>query len=124
MASWDDVPKGVNYTRAVVDVYRNGIYLGELHPRKDYYADAQQNMTIPGNRSTMRDDLYILLVDWQPISSTSATFKIYVNPLVNWLWIGSLLFLVGIVIAAWPDREPERVAVRAEKRVGQASAAD
>ncbi|MEO7840323.1 MAG: cytochrome c-type biogenesis CcmF C-terminal domain-containing protein, partial [Anaerolineales bacterium] len=124
VASWDDVPKGVNYTRAVVDIYRNGIFLGELHPRKDYYADAQQNMTIPGNRSTMRDDLYILLVDWQPISSASATFKIYVNPLVNWLWLGSLLFLVGIVIAAWPDREPERVAVRVEKRVGQASAAD
>jgi cytochrome c-type biogenesis protein CcmF len=124
VASWDDVPKGVNYTRAVVDVYRNGIYLGELHPRKDYYADAQQNMTIPGNRSTLRDDLYVLLVDWQPISSTSATFKIYVNPLVNWLWLGSLLFLVGIVIAAWPDSEPERVAVHAEKRLGQASAAD
>jgi cytochrome c-type biogenesis protein CcmF len=124
VASWDDVPKGVNYTRAVVDIYRDGIYLGELHPRKDYYADAQQNMTIPGNRSTLRDDLYILLVDWQPISSTSATFKIYVNPLVNWLWIGSLLFIVGITIAAWPDREPERVAVRAQKRVGQASAAD
>ena len=125
VASWDDIPKGVNYTRAVVDVYRNGIYLGELHPRKDYYADAQQNMTIPGNRSTMRDDLYVLLVDWQPISSTSATFKIYVNPLVNWLWLGSLLFLVGIVIAAWPDREPERVTVRAEKRLSQQpSAAD
>ena len=124
VASWDDLPKGVNYTRAVVDVYRNGIYLGELHPRKDYYYDSQQNMTIPGNRSTMRDDLYVLLVDWQPVSSTSATFKIYVNPLVNWLWLGSLLFLVGIVIAAWPDREPERVAVRAEKYVGQPSAAD
>lgn len=124
VASWDDLPKGVNYTRAVVDVYRNGIYLGELHPRKDYYADAQQNMTIPGNRSTMRDDLYVLLVDWQPISSTSATFKIYVNPLVNWLWLGSLLFLVGIAIAAWPDREPEHVVVRAQKRVGQAGAAD
>ena len=125
VASWDDIPKGVNYTRAVVDIYRNGIYLGELHPRKDYYADAQQNMTIPGNRSTMRDDLYVLLVDWQPITSTSATFKIYVNPLVNWLWLGSLLFMVGIVIAAWPDREPERVTVRAEKRLNpQPSAAD
>ena len=125
VASWDDIPKGVNYTRAVVDIYRNGIYLGELHPRKDYYADAQQNMTIPGNRSTLRDDLYVLLVDWQPISSTSATFKIYVNPLVNWLWLGSLLFLVGIVIAAWPDREPERVAVRADALLGhQPSAAD
>src|SRR5215204_6455578 len=93
VASWDDIPKGVNYTRAVVDIYKNGVYLGELHPRKDYYFDSQQNMTIPGNRSTMKDDLYVLLVDWQPISSEGATFKIYVNPLVNWLWLGSLLFI-------------------------------
>jgi len=124
VASWDDVPKGVNYTRAVVDVYKNGIYLGELHPRKDYYFDSQQNMTIPANRSTMKDDLYVLLVDWQPISSEGATFKIYVNPLVNWLWMGSLLFIAGIVIAAWPDRDPEYVEVREGKSLKQMSAAD
>ena len=124
VASWDDTPKGVNYTRAVVDVYQNGIYLGELHPRKDYYFDSQQNMTIPANHSTLKNDLYILLVDWQPISSDGATFKIYVNPLVNWLWLGSLLFMIGIVIAAWPDKDPERMVVRAEKSLKQPSAAD
>ena len=124
VASWDDIPKGVNYTRAVVDVYKNGIYLGELHPRRDYYADAQQNMTIPGNRSTMRDDLYVLLVDWEPASATGATFKIYVNPLVNWLWLGSLLFLFGIFIAAWPEKDPEHVTVSASRQVQQTSAAD
>src|SRR4030095_4723279 len=102
----------------------NGIYLGELHPRRDYYADAQQNMTIPGNRSTMRDDLYVLLVDWEPASATGATFKIYVNPLVNWLWLGSLLFLFGIFIAAWPEKDPAPVTVSASRHVQQTSAAD
>jgi|CXWL01.1.fsa_nt_gi cytochrome c-type biogenesis protein CcmF len=106
LASWDNQGEGVNYTRAVVDVYEDGIYLGQLTPRIDYYYDSQQNMTIPGNRSTLRDDLYILLVDWQPVSSIGATFKIYVNPLVNWLWIGSLLFLLGVIFAAWPDNDP------------------
>jgi cytochrome c-type biogenesis protein CcmF len=125
LASWDDNPKGVNYTRAVVDVYRNGIYLGELHPRRDYYYDSQQSMTIPGERATMRDDLYILLIDWEPASAAGATFKVFVNPLVNWLWIGSLVFLAGIVIAAWPEKEAERVAVQAKARVQQqTSAAD
>jgi cytochrome c-type biogenesis protein CcmF len=81
-------------------------------------------MTIPANRSTLKDDLYVLLVDWQPISSEGATFKIYVNPLVNWLWLGSLLFMAGIIIAAWPDKDPERVEVRVEKRLKQPSAAD
>ncbi|HUG35031.1 MAG TPA: cytochrome c-type biogenesis CcmF C-terminal domain-containing protein, partial [Anaerolineales bacterium] len=117
-------PDGREVTRAVVGVYQDGEFLGTLHPRIDYYFDAQQSMTIPGQRSTMKDDLYILLVNWEPASATGATFKIYVNPLVNWLWVGSLVFLVGIVIAAWPDKDPERVAVRASRRVRQASAAD
>jgi cytochrome c-type biogenesis protein CcmF len=126
IASWSDTPAGVNYTRSVIDVYRDGKFLGELNPRIDYYFDSQQTMTIPGNRSTMKDDLYILLVDWEPVSSTGATFKVYVNPLVNWLWLGSLLFLAGVVIAAWPEKEAERVPVAARARVQQQnpSAAD
>lgn len=126
IASWDDAGKGVNFTRAVVDVFENGIYLGELSPRIDFYFDSQQNMTIPGNRSTFRDDLYILLVDWQPTSAMGATFKIFVNPLVNWLWIGSFLFLIGVIFAAWPDRDPAEESIRrpASKQAGQTSAAD
>ena len=54
-------------------------------------------MTIPGQRSTLQDDLYILLVDWQPVSSVGATFKVYHNPLVNWLWVGSILFITLFV---------------------------
>jgi cytochrome c-type biogenesis protein CcmF len=124
LASWDDQPKGVNYTRAVVDIYRNGIYLGALHPRKDYYYDSQQNMTIPGERATLRDDLYVLLIDWEPADTAGATFKIFVNPLVNWLWIGSLVFLAGIIIAAWPEKDAERVPVQTQSQVRQPSAAD
>ncbi|HEU4745040.1 MAG TPA: heme lyase CcmF/NrfE family subunit [Anaerolineales bacterium] len=119
IASWNDAPAGVNYTRSVIDVSEDGQFLGQLNPRIDYYFDSQQTMTIPGQRSTMKDDLYILLVDWEPVSSTGATFKIYVNPLVNWLWLGSLLFLAGVVIAAWPEKEAERVPVAARARVPQ-----
>jgi cytochrome c-type biogenesis protein CcmF len=63
-------------------------------------------------------------VDWQPVSSNGATFKIYVNPLVNWLWIGSLVFLFGILVAAWPDKEPEPEVIRAKQDSRQTSAAD
>lgn len=126
LASWDNRGEGVNYTRAVVDIYENGIYLGQLYPRIDFYFDSQQNMTIPGQRSTFRDDLYILLVDWQPVSTIGATFKIYVNPLVNWLWIGSITFLLGLIFAAWPDRDPadEPVRRKVTRDVRQTSAAD
>ena len=126
IAQWDDLPSGVNYRRAVLDVYEDGEYLGQLAPRIDYYYDSQQNMTIPGQRSTLRDDLYILLVDWEPVGASGATFKVFVNPLVNWLWLGSFLFLAGVVIAAWPEKEGERVPVKARARLPQkqTSAAD
>jgi cytochrome c-type biogenesis protein CcmF len=126
IAQWDDLPSGVNYRRAVLDVYENGEYLGQLAPRIDYYYDSQQNMTIPGQRSTLKDDLYVLLVDWEPATAAGATFKVFVNPLVNWLWLGSFLFLAGVIIAAWPEREAARVPVQAGAPVSQkqTSAAD
>ncbi|RJP47186.1 MAG: heme lyase CcmF/NrfE family subunit [Anaerolineaceae bacterium] len=124
IAQWDDRSTNVNYTRAVMEVYKNDQLVTKLHPRTDYYYEAQQNMTIPGVRSTMADDVYVLLVDWEPASAIGATFKLYINPLVNWLWVGSLLFLVGVIIAAWPEKDPERATVRATRSARQTSAAD
>ena len=103
-------PDNRQVTRAVVDVTDpQGNNLGELYPRIDYYPDAQQNMTIPGERATLQDDLYVLLIDWQPANVNGATFKIFVNPLINWLWIGAIVFLFGILITTLPEREGETV---------------
>ena len=113
--NWD-TPDGRNVARATVSVSKNGQYLGDLHPRRDYYYESQQPMTIPGVRSTWEDDFYVLLVDWQPISSEGATFKIYHNPLINWLWFGGFIFILGIMIAAWPDKDPETVSERVRRQ--------
>jgi cytochrome c-type biogenesis protein CcmF len=101
-----DTADGKNVARAVLDVSKNGQFLTELYPRRDYYYESQQPMTIPGLRSTLEDDIYVILVDWQPISANGATFKVYHNPLVNWMWIGALTFILGSFVAAWPDRDP------------------
>ena len=103
-----DADDGRNVARAVLDVEKDGQPLGELYPRRDYYYDSQQAITIPGVRSSLQDDLYVLLVDWQPVTSQSATFKVYHNPLVSWLWIGSLVFILGILVAAWPRTRKAR----------------
>jgi cytochrome c-type biogenesis protein CcmF len=97
--------------RATVSVYRDGQLLGELYPRRDFYFDSQQPMTIPGVRSAIEDDFYVLLVDWEPIAANGATFKVYLNPLVNWIWAGGLVFILGTLVAAWPIAEERRVAV-------------
>ena len=116
-----DTPDGRNVARAVVSVYKQGRFVGELYPRRDYYYESQQPMTIPGVRSTWEDDYYVLLVDWQPVSTVGATFKVYHNPLVNWLWTGGIVFILGTLVAAWPERDPEPEAVVVQRR-GLASA--
>ncbi|MFO7944435.1 MAG: heme lyase CcmF/NrfE family subunit [Anaerolineales bacterium] len=104
-----DTHDGRNVTRAVVGVSSGGEELAEIYPRRDYFYDANQPMTIPGVKSTLAGDLYVILVDWREISEQGATFKIYYNPLVNWLWIGGWVFIAGILVAAWPENELDRV---------------
>ncbi len=117
------LPDQRQVTRAVISVYENGTFAGNLYPRIDYYPDAQQTMKIPGQRSTLADDLYIDLVDWQPIATQDATFLVFHNPLINWMWLGALLFIFGILVAAWPDRDPEASPVPVRAVVKTTSAA-
>ncbi len=96
-----------NVARAEISVYKDGIFIDTLNPRRDFFYESRQPMTIPGVRSTLEDDFYVLLVDWQPISNQAATFKLYHNPLVNWVWLGGIVFILGTLIAAWPEKERE-----------------
>jgi cytochrome c-type biogenesis protein CcmF len=48
------------------------------------------------------------------------TFKVIVNPLVTWMWIGGLIALAGALIAIWPARSRRRGAfVRTEADAGK-----
>lgn len=111
-----DTADGRNVARAVLSVEKNGKYVGDLYPRRDFFFESQQPMTIPGVRSTWEDDLYVILVDWLPVSSQGASFKVYVNPLVNWLWLGGFVFILGTLVAAWPDKDPEYEPARVRRR--------
>ncbi len=102
-----DTNDGRLVDRAVVSVYRDGKLVSELNPRRDYYYAAQQPMTIPGVRSSLQDDFYVILVGWEQIASQGATFKVYLNPLINFVWMGGFVFIFGTLVAAWPDPEPE-----------------
>jgi cytochrome c-type biogenesis protein CcmF len=41
----------------------------------------------------------------------AVTFKVIVNPLVTWMWIGGLIALAGALIAIWPTRGRRRGAL-------------
>jgi cytochrome c-type biogenesis protein CcmF len=44
-------------------------------------------------------------------TTAPSTFKVIVNPLVTWMWIGGLIALAGALIALWPSRGRRRGAL-------------
>jgi cytochrome c-type biogenesis protein CcmF len=107
-----------------LELYRNGEYLRDLKPHVELYQRTGQPMTIPDMRSTIADDFYVIVVNWEGVTDNSAVFRIYLNPLINWVWAGGLIFVLGTMIAAWPDPVETRIIElsRARRRVSLGAA--
>jgi cytochrome c-type biogenesis protein CcmF len=56
--------------------------------------------------STWKEDLYMILADFR--EDESATIKVYVNPMVSWIWTGGWIIAFGTMISMWPDRLEQR----------------
>jgi cytochrome c-type biogenesis protein CcmF len=102
-------------TEATVDVYRDDNLVRTLKPRTEFYRRTGENMSIPALRMTVAEDFYVLLVNWEGMSQNAATFRAYLNPLINWVWAGAFVFIFGTLVAAWPDPADERVAAVSDK---------
>lgn len=112
-------------TIAEVEVYDGSRLVATLRPRQDYFPDSadMSTMTIAGAHSTLENDFYVLLVAWEEISQAGATFKVYLNPLVNLVWWGGIILMLGIGVAAWPEPDRSRAVRRANAPDQGASAA-
>jgi len=53
--------------------------------------------------TTLKQDIYSVFSGYDT-KTKSASFKIMINPLVSWVWIGSYIFVLGTLIALWPNR--------------------
>jgi cytochrome c-type biogenesis protein CcmF len=93
-----------------------------IRPEKQYFDNfPQQPSTKVGLRSTPLEDLYVVLSDWSGDGPTAqVNVAVFVNPLVNWIWAGGVLLLLGTVISMWPAAAPsrQRVVVPARNALG------
>ena len=96
--------QGPNYTEfvGVMDVQRNGRPDGQILAKKLIYnKNQEQPMTEVGLRPDLIEDVYVVLAGFDSMGAT-ASFKVYVNPLMSWMWIGGLVIILGVLIATWP----------------------
>ena len=116
LREWQVSPEQYS-SEATVSVFRDKEQVATLYPRRDYYPYSGQSITIPSVRSTIGEDFYVILVGWESVGQDQATFKVYLNPLINWLWAGAVLLIFGTLVAAWPDKRA-RPAVSTAYRPG------
>jgi cytochrome c-type biogenesis protein CcmF len=104
--------------RARLAVTHDGKRLGVYLAGKNSYRVEQQVSNEVGIRTDWLRAEDLFLIGEQFNGDGSVVLKALVNPLVDLIWIAGLVFLLGSLIAMWPDpREQRRLARRAEPLV-------
>ena len=107
------VQPGLNTVVAEVEVLRDGALIDRLSPSRRIHAGWENQPTADVAVSTTLphlDDVYVLLSSWDQ-SGASATIRLLINPLVVLLWIGGIVYFVGILVIARPAERREAAAI-------------
>lgn len=107
-------------TAARLTVYREEKQVGVMIPEKNVYK-YQGNREINQEtevalRSTFKDDLYVILANFD-VNGT-ANFRVIINPMVSWIWAGGVVLLLGAIVTMWPNPKERREEVVVRYSVG------
>ena len=102
-------------SRAHIDVFTGGKFFTTLHPERRLYKASQQPTTEVAIRPRLNEDIYLVFAGTAE-DSGKAVIQIYINPLVNWVWIGGAIMVLGTLIALVPSRLPPPAAPARRRR--------
>jgi cytochrome c-type biogenesis protein CcmF len=75
-----------------------------LEPSRAVYAGlGGQALTHVAISTTPIDDVYVVLAG--TAADGSASFRVFVNPLVTWIWAGGVILILGVVLGNVRERE-------------------
>jgi len=104
---------------AAVSVQQDGKQRPLMTTEKRMYVTGDIPMTEVGIRSTIREDLYLILsaLDDQrgavnaDSDAQGIDLQVLIKPFVGWIWFGGLMLAVGTIVALWPSVDRRRVAL-------------
>ncbi len=88
---------------AHLDILKGGQKIDEIYPEKDFHYKSEQPMTEVKIRSTLKEDLYVVLSGWD--EEGQATFHVFINPLVQLIWIGIGIMVLGGMFVLIPNKK-------------------
>ena len=84
---------------------RKGSTVAELAPTKRYYPAARMPTTETAIHKTGAGDLYIALGDRRDVGGEDRwVLRVYLNPLIDLVYLGVLLMGLGALLSLWPTR--------------------
>lgn len=86
-----------------------GNTIATISPRIDQFP--QMGMMIAGAHSNISRDFYVLMDGYEEEEQV-ASFVIYINPLINLVWWGGIILIIGTIAATYPkDIVPEHIRI-------------
>jgi cytochrome c-type biogenesis protein CcmF len=107
-----DSNKNFDTEYALLNVFKGGKKITQLAPERRFYQASQTPSTMVALHSTLASDLYVIYEGRNP-DTDRPIIKAFLNPLMNWIWIGVLIVVMGTFLALVPNltRTPARVVV-------------
>ena len=93
--------------RASIDVSRGGKEQFQLEPEARLYRSSQTVQSMVANHSTPLWDLYVIY-EGQNQDTGLPIIKVFLNPLVVWIWIGACIVIFGTLVALIPLRQQQQ----------------
>jgi cytochrome c-type biogenesis protein CcmF len=97
------------YLRAEMTVTKNGHALGVMEPERRLYKANQEPISHVAIRDTLAEDLYVVVAG-ADTETNKAIVQVFVNPLVDWVWIGGVVVFLGTLLAMVPSRVEREMA--------------
>ncbi|MCH8266976.1 MAG: heme lyase CcmF/NrfE family subunit [Acidobacteria bacterium] len=93
-----------NYSSQIasMELYRGDRLLGEMEPERRFYKASRQATTEVAIRPRLNEDLYIVYSGMT--EQNRAVISAHINPLVNWIWIGTLVLVFGTLVCLFPSQ--------------------
>jgi cytochrome c-type biogenesis protein CcmF len=89
---------------AYMTVMKGGDAIASLYPARWFFRGRESEPTTEvAIRRTVAEDLYIVMAAYDP-GPQHVQFEIYLNPLVNWIWLGFGIIALGTIVALLPER--------------------
>ena len=107
---------------AKVNLIEDGEITRVFYPEQRFYYSSEMQASEIGIDVTLTRDYYVVLAGLAEDSFAEApigVFHVYVNPLVIWIWFGSVLMIFATVVCMLPERATARVTANVSSAIPQ-----